>query len=165
MFIAFDASIQGFNYCRPVVSIDATHLKGNHQGVLFTAVCHDANQQIFPLAFGIGDSENDASWIWFLRRLKENFEERPDHVLVSNRHRSIKRAMKEVFPNTFHRLCIYQLLNNLKSKFKSKMKELEEHYYQTLKVYSVEEFNVLFYSLCSAVTGVKMYLEDIGLHK
>ena len=61
LFIAFAASIQGFSYCQPVISIDATHLKGKYKGVLFTAVCHDANQQIFLLAFEIGDSKNDAS--------------------------------------------------------------------------------------------------------
>ncbi|KAL5551852.1 hypothetical protein UlMin_002028 [Ulmus minor] len=144
LFIAFDASIQGFNYCRPVVSIDATHLKGKYQGALFT---------------------NDASWVWFLRRLKENFGEIPDHVIVSDRHLSINRVVMKVFPNAFHGLCIHHLLNDLKSKFKSKTKELEEHYYQTAKVYSVEEFNVLFYSLCSAVPGAKNYLEDVGLDK
>lgn len=26
------------------------------------------NEQIYPLAFGIGDSENDVSWEWFLRK-------------------------------------------------------------------------------------------------
>ena len=61
LFIAFAASIRGFSYCWPVISIDATHLKGKYMGVLFTTVCHDANQQIFPLAFGVGDFENDAS--------------------------------------------------------------------------------------------------------
>ncbi|KAL5576769.1 hypothetical protein UlMin_018468 [Ulmus minor] len=165
LFIAFDAFIQEFSYCRPVVSIDATHMKGKYQGVLFTVVCHDANQQIFPLAFGIGDSENDALWIWFLRRLKENFGERPGHVIISDRHHSINRAVNEVFPNAFHELCIYHLLNNLKAKFKSKTKELEEHYYQTSKVYSMEEFNVLFYSLCSAVSRAKKYLEEVGLDR
>ena len=44
LFIAFLASIQGFSYCRLVISIDATHLKGKYKGVMFTVVCHDANQ-------------------------------------------------------------------------------------------------------------------------
>ena len=80
-------------------------------------ICHDANQQIFPLAFGIGDSKNDDLWICFLRRLKENFGDRLDRVIVSNRHCNINRAVKEVFPNVFHGLCLYHLLNNLKTKF------------------------------------------------
>ena len=57
LFIAFAASIHGFSYCWPVISINATHLKGKYRGVLFIAECHDANQQIFPLAIGVGDSE------------------------------------------------------------------------------------------------------------
>ena len=75
LFIAFVASIQGFSYCQPVINTDATHLKGKYRGVLFTAVCHDANQQIFPLAIGVGDSENDVVWTWFLKRVKDVFEE------------------------------------------------------------------------------------------
>ncbi|KAL5556262.1 hypothetical protein UlMin_038498 [Ulmus minor] len=165
LFIAFNVSIKGFNYCRLVVSIDAMHMKGKYRGVLFTAVCHDANQHIFPLAFGIGDSENDASWIWFLMRLKENFGEKPNHVIVSDRHHSINIAVNEVFPNAFHGLCIYHLLNNLKTKFKSKTKELKEHYYQAVKVYGVQEFKILFYTLCSAIPGAKKYLEDVGLER
>ncbi|KAL5549715.1 hypothetical protein UlMin_004946 [Ulmus minor] len=34
LFIAFAASIHGFSYCRPIISIDATHLKGKYRGVL-----------------------------------------------------------------------------------------------------------------------------------
>ncbi|KAL5543574.1 hypothetical protein UlMin_007358 [Ulmus minor] len=84
LFIAFAASIHGFSYYRPVISIDATHLKGKYRGVLFTAVCHDANQQIFPLAFGVGNSENDASWTWFLGRVKSVFGVNPALVIVSD---------------------------------------------------------------------------------
>ena len=102
LFIAFAASIHGFSYCRPVISIDATHLKGKYRGVLFTAVCHDANQQIFPLAFGVGDSENDASWSWFLHRVKSVFGSNPALVIVSDRHRSINNAVQEVFPRNLH---------------------------------------------------------------
>ncbi|KAL5583420.1 hypothetical protein UlMin_015862 [Ulmus minor] len=140
-------------------------MNGKYRGVLFTVVSHDANQQIFSLAFGIGDSENDASWIWFFRRLKENFGEIHGHVIISDHHRSINRAVNEVFPNVFHGLCIYHLLNNLKAKFKSKTNKLEEHYYQTMKLYSVEELNVLFYILCSTVPGVKKYLEEVRLDR
>ncbi|KAL5568497.1 hypothetical protein UlMin_025072 [Ulmus minor] len=165
LFIAFAASIHGFSYCRPVISIDATHLKGKYRGVLFTAVCHDANQQIFPLAFGVGDSENDASWSWFLHRVKSVFGSNPALVIVSDRHRSINNAVQEVFPQAFHRICMYHLLNNLKTKFRNKTKELEQHYIRTAKTYNLQDFHVLFYTLSSAVPGVKEYLEAVGLHR
>ncbi|KAL5560476.1 hypothetical protein UlMin_036687 [Ulmus minor] len=165
LFIAFAASIHGFSYCRPVISIDATHLKGKYRGVLFTAVCYDANQQIFPLAFGVGDSENDASWSWFLGRVKSMFGVNPALVIVSDRHRSIKNAVQEVFPQAFHGICMYHLLNNLKTKFRNKTKELEQHYIRTAKTYNLQDFHVLFYTLCSAVPGVKEYLEAVGLDR
>ena len=46
-------------------------------------------------------------------------------VIVSDQHRSINSAVKEVFPQAFHGICMYHLLNNMKIKFKSKTKELE----------------------------------------
>ncbi|KAL5578710.1 hypothetical protein UlMin_011152 [Ulmus minor] len=149
LFIVFAASIHGFSYCRPVINIDATHLKGKYRRVLFTAVCHDANQQIFPLAFGVGDSENDASWTWFLGRVKS---------IINN-------AVHEVFPQAFHGICMYHLLNNLKTKFRNKTKELEQHYIRTAKTYNLQDFHVLFYTLYSAVPGVKEYLEAVGLDR
>ncbi|KAL5545405.1 hypothetical protein UlMin_005092 [Ulmus minor] len=111
LFIAFAASIQGFMYCRPVINIDATHLKGKYGGVLFTTVCHDANQQIFPLAFGVGDSENEAAWTWFLKRVKDVFGENPALVIMSDRHRSIRSAVEQAFPKAFHGISMYHLLN------------------------------------------------------
>ncbi|KAL5581631.1 hypothetical protein UlMin_014073 [Ulmus minor] len=106
LFIAFAASIHGFSYCRLVISIDATHLKGN-----------------------------------------------------------INNAVQEVFPQAFHGICMYHLLNNLKTKFRNKTKELEQHYIRTAKTYNLQDFHVLFYTLCSAVPGVKEYLEAVGLER
>uniref|UniRef100_A0A2N9FH42 SWIM-type domain-containing protein n=1 Tax=Fagus sylvatica TaxID=28930 RepID=A0A2N9FH42_FAGSY len=51
VFWAFGPSIQGFMHCRPVVSIDATHLYGKYEGKLMIAMATDANNGIYPLAF------------------------------------------------------------------------------------------------------------------
>ncbi|KAK2662345.1 hypothetical protein Ddye_000919 [Dipteronia dyeriana] len=44
---------------RPAIAIEATFFKGPYAEVLFVAVCMDGNDQIFPLAFGVGDSETN----------------------------------------------------------------------------------------------------------
>lgn len=63
-FMALSASIAGFlSSCCPVIVVDGTHLKGSYKGVMFVAATKDENEQIFPLAVGIGDKENDNSWI------------------------------------------------------------------------------------------------------
>ncbi|CAA0819440.1 Unknown protein [Striga hermonthica] len=64
-FISFHASAGFLSYCRPVIVIDGTHLKGKSKGILFVATTKDENEQIFPLAFGIGDKECHSAWMGF----------------------------------------------------------------------------------------------------
>ncbi|KAK0601623.1 hypothetical protein LWI29_025892 [Acer saccharum] len=60
MFFCLKAYIYGFlSSIRPVIAIDGMFLKGPHRKVLFVVVCMDGNDQIFPLAFGVGDSETN----------------------------------------------------------------------------------------------------------
>ncbi|KAH0770737.1 hypothetical protein KY290_014718 [Solanum tuberosum] len=51
-----------WEYCRPIVVVDGTFLKGAYKGTLLTANTLDAAGSILPLAYAIVDSENDASW-------------------------------------------------------------------------------------------------------
>ncbi|XP_058192097.1 uncharacterized protein LOC131309487 [Rhododendron vialii] len=43
-FPAFDACIKGFNYCRPILAVDGTFLKGRYKGTLLSAIGKDADQ-------------------------------------------------------------------------------------------------------------------------
>ncbi|XP_057803635.1 uncharacterized protein LOC131018968 [Salvia miltiorrhiza] len=113
-FMALGACIRGFlSSGRPVVVIDATHLKGKYKGVMFVAVTKDGNEQVFPLAVGLGDKENDSSWLWFLTRLKRAFGVLENMLFVSDQHISIKNAVEAVFPGVPHGLCTYHLQKNL----------------------------------------------------
>ena len=59
-FLAFDAYIFDFRECcRPIISIDRTHLKGKYKGILFIAIAMDGNDQIFSIAFEVGHLKND----------------------------------------------------------------------------------------------------------
>ncbi|BBN70309.1 hypothetical protein Prudu_1456S003400 [Prunus dulcis] len=65
-FMSIGACIRGFkSSMRPVIAVDATHLKCKYKGVLFVATAFDGNRNIYPVAFGIGDLETDAAWEWF----------------------------------------------------------------------------------------------------
>jgi hypothetical protein len=60
------------NYVRPVVSLDACHLKYDQRyGTLYVCTVKSALDEIFPVAFGLsGDNENYKEWQWFLNLLK-----------------------------------------------------------------------------------------------
>lgn len=90
-FMALSASISGFlSSGRPVIVVDGTHLKGKYRGVMFVASTKDGNEQIFPLAVGIGDKENDSSWTWFFEQLRSTFGCPDNLLIVSDQHRSIQ---------------------------------------------------------------------------
>ena len=69
VYWAFAPCIAAFQYCRPVISIDRTHLYGKYKGVLMIAMATDANQKVLPLTFVVVDKESGASWGWFLKCL------------------------------------------------------------------------------------------------
>ncbi|KAK2634560.1 hypothetical protein Ddye_029352 [Dipteronia dyeriana] len=49
-FLSFRQSLQGFQLViRPVVSIDATHLKSDYMGVMFVATCKDGTDMVYHL--------------------------------------------------------------------------------------------------------------------
>ncbi|KAK2638539.1 hypothetical protein Ddye_026334 [Dipteronia dyeriana] len=56
-FMSLGASLRGFQRCmRPVIIVDGTHLKGRFGGIMFVANVQDENEQVYPIAFGYGDS-------------------------------------------------------------------------------------------------------------
>ena len=62
MYMALAASIQGWRHYKPIVIVDRTYWISTHKGTLITACTMDANEQIFPLAFAIVDSENNLAY-------------------------------------------------------------------------------------------------------
>uniref|UniRef100_A0A2N9FPE8 SWIM-type domain-containing protein n=1 Tax=Fagus sylvatica TaxID=28930 RepID=A0A2N9FPE8_FAGSY len=76
--------LHGFVHCRPVVSIDATHLYGKYEGKLMIAMATDANNGIYPLAFAVMEKESkeymalplNAYHRFCIRHLVSNFNTR-----------------------------------------------------------------------------------------
>jgi len=82
---------------RKVIVIDGTHLRGRYGGYLVAASAQDANFQVFPIAFGILNSENDEVWTWFMTKLTEAIPDDPELVFVSsNRQNSVYASIRKV---------------------------------------------------------------------
>ncbi|KAL6513482.1 hypothetical protein OROGR_020968 [Orobanche gracilis] len=113
-FMSLVASIRGFKACRPVIVVDGTHLKGKYNGIMFVAATKDANEHIFPLAFGFSAKEGDESWIWFLEQCRRTFGSPENLLIVSDQHVSIKNALDVVYPGTPHGICTYHLQGKIR---------------------------------------------------
>ena len=63
LFISFGQSVRGFFAAiRKVIVVDGTFLKSKYKGVLLVATALDGNSSLYPIAFGVVDSENDLAW-------------------------------------------------------------------------------------------------------
>ncbi|XP_062080024.1 uncharacterized protein LOC133784765 [Humulus lupulus] len=115
----------------------------------------DSNNNIFVLAFGITDSENDNSWLWFFSKLRDTYGE-PE---VYDRHKSIENAVHMVYTNAFHGACMFHLLNNLKGKYGSHGEELQMKFIAAAKAYTKTECEHYMRGLDRIDRRIRPYLE------
>ena len=156
-------SIEGWPHCRPVISVDGTALKSKYLGTLLTACCLDGNNQIFPLAFGIVDSENDSSWQWFMTELRRAIGHRDELVIISDRNISIPKAVLKIFPDAEHGFCVQHLLGNLKTRFKDPA--ISFLFNECSRAYTKASFAYYMNHLESISTDMCTYLHEIGYEK
>ncbi|XP_010531656.1 PREDICTED: uncharacterized protein LOC104807910, partial [Tarenaya hassleriana] len=102
LFVALSATIKGWKYMRKVVVVDAIFLTSEYKGALVVATAQDGEHHQYPLAWGVIDREKDASWRWFMNRLSEVIPDGPDVVVISDRHKSIMKAVREVYKQADH---------------------------------------------------------------
>lgn len=152
------------NYLRPIIIIDGAHLKGHFKGTMFLAVVMDGNNQILPVAYGIGKTESGDCWTWFLSKLKECIGVSPGLAIISDRAASIDLAIRRVFPDVYHGLCCRHLMMNLRLK-SAKAKKYEKLWWKTCKACRESDFEKLFNEMCQVVPNIRKTLEDIGKHK
>ncbi|XP_049386699.1 uncharacterized protein LOC125850912, partial [Solanum stenotomum] len=94
VFWAFKPCIDGFQTCRPVISVDGTHIYGKYEIKLLIDVGIDENDNILPLAFAIVDKESKEAWKWFFRNLSAHvIKSRQDVCVISDRAKGILTSL------------------------------------------------------------------------
>ncbi|XP_012853123.1 PREDICTED: uncharacterized protein LOC105972693 [Erythranthe guttata] len=115
-FFSFGASLSGFKFCRQMLILDGTFLKGKYKGVLLSAIAKDARNGLYPVAFVIVRDENISNWDYFMNHLRIALNTYSVLTFVSDRQRGILEAVKNIFPHFHHSFCILHLENNLKNR-------------------------------------------------
>jgi hypothetical protein len=102
VFWHFGATKRTFEHSHPVVTVDATHLKGAYKGKAIVALVKTANQRVVPVAYAVIDEESTHSWYWFLKYLKIYVLQESFTCIISDRHSGILSAIVKMdtkFPN------------------------------------------------------------------
>nr|XP_017247486.1 PREDICTED: uncharacterized protein LOC108218857 [Daucus carota subsp. sativus] len=122
-FWCLKAMIDGWQYARPVISIDGTFLKGKYNGKLLVAVGVDSNNHQYPICFALVDEESTDNWSWFLRLLRKHVcRDRRGVCIISDRATGILAAMNDenngfTPPFGVHRFCLHHVRSNFSKKY------------------------------------------------
>ncbi|KAJ9548999.1 hypothetical protein OSB04_021542 [Centaurea solstitialis] len=105
--------------CRRVIALDGCFLKGVCGGELLTAIGRDGNNHIFPVAWAVVNVENKDNWTWFLALVGEDLEVETGEglTLISDQHKGLVQAVKDVMPNAEHRQCARHIYENFRKVF------------------------------------------------
>ncbi|XP_016178188.1 uncharacterized protein LOC107620565 [Arachis ipaensis] len=125
LFWTFPPCIEAFRHCKPLVSIDGTHLYGKYGGTLLLAIAQDGNSNILPIAFALVEGKNAESWSFFLSNLREHVTPQEGILVISDRHNGIKAALEALEtgwlpPRAFRAYCIRHVVANFALTFKGK---------------------------------------------
>ncbi|XP_030942143.1 uncharacterized protein LOC115967226 [Quercus lobata] len=122
VFWTFGPSIEGFQHCRPVISIDGTFLYGKYIGTLLIASAWDGDNKLFPLAYAIVEKETDDSWYWFLHCIQINVTNREGFCVIFDRHPGIMVVIRTICQSTrwYHRFCLRHMASNFNQQIENK---------------------------------------------
>ena len=70
LFFCLNACVEGFlNGCRPFIGLDGCFIKLTSGAQILAATGRDANNNMYPIAFGVVGVEDTRNWSWFLTQL------------------------------------------------------------------------------------------------
>ena len=125
LFWTFAPCIEAFKYCKPLITVDGTHLYGKYGGTLLMAIAQDGNSNILPIAFALVEGETREAWSFFLTNLRQHVTPQEGILIISDRHGAIKAALNAEDsgwhpPRAHHAYCIRHIVSNFALAFKSK---------------------------------------------
>ncbi|KAI5398069.1 hypothetical protein KIW84_063755 [Lathyrus oleraceus] len=103
--------------CRSFIGVDGCHLKTKFRGTLLITVGRDPNDQYYPIAFGVYETETKESCRWFLTLLLEDIGQEKGWVFISDQQKGLIPVFEELFERVEHRICLRHLYANFKKKF------------------------------------------------
>ena len=130
---------------------DSTYKKNQYDMTLNVFVCIDSDNKTRLVASALIDDETENSFSWILQNLYQatNFIEPKD--IFTDGDPSFAKAIKTVFSNTLHFVCIYHIEQNLKRKLKGKLgsnyDQFKKEFYKARNSLCIIQFESLWNQL------------------
>nr|GEY84061.1 hypothetical protein [Tanacetum cinerariifolium] len=121
IYVCLGALKMGFKECgRELLGLDDAFMRGQYPGQMLTAMGVDANNGIYPVAYGIVESENEYSWTWFLKCLANDFDlfSNSNFTFITDRQNGLLPTIAKLFPSVEHRFCVRHINKNMNLTWK-----------------------------------------------
>jgi len=127
-----------FLRCRPFIALDGTFLKTRWAMTLLIAVGIDGNGETVILAWGVVESESEASWTWFLNHLEQVLPEVCSSTIISDRGKGLLNAIRSLGPGVTQAFCCFHIKQNAIRVYGQ---IIETFFWRIVKSNTEEEYN------------------------
>ncbi|WVZ88391.1 hypothetical protein U9M48_034918 [Paspalum notatum var. saurae] len=164
IFVALKACVDGFlNGCRPFLGVDSTVLTGRWRGQLASACAVDGHNWLFPVAYGVFESESAENWQWFFEQLQRAIGSPPGLVISTDAGKGIDSAVTSVFSNGVeHRECMRHLVKNFQKRYRGSV--FKKHLWPACRAYSKQHYEYHYNIMKKASPNAIKWIEDSHKH-
>ena len=120
VFMSFRFMEGLLKFVKPVVSMDACHVRHKAGGIIYTAMVHTGSGDALPIGFAICHGpENFLNWAWMVRNIKLACPslEKNNFVIVSDKDKGLGKALLEFLPFNLSMNCMFHIKQNVQNKF------------------------------------------------
>ena len=106
-------------YLQHFGAMDRAYCKARYRLVLLAVTTLDADEEILILAWALVPQEDQANWLWFLRKIAPylTFLQNLNAVIISDRLKGLASAVSICFPSATHSYCSKHLYDNLRLSY------------------------------------------------
>ncbi|XP_023761650.2 uncharacterized protein LOC111910090 [Lactuca sativa] len=146
--------------CKKIIGLDGCFLKGICKRELLCVVERDANNEIYPIAWAVVCVENKENWRWFLDLLIDDLGLNLGYgySVISDQHKVLIKAVKELLPYVEHRQCAKHISQNLRKMYSGA--QYESIFWKACKVTIEVDFKVSMKELEVLDPSAYQYLID-----
>ncbi|GJR38918.1 mutator type transposase [Tanacetum coccineum] len=116
IYVCLGALKRGFKEGgRELFSLDGGFMRGQYHGQMLTVVGVDANNGIYPVAYGIVESENQYYWTWFLTCLANDFDLFSNSIFtfITDKQKGLLSTIAKLFSSAEHSFCVRHINENM----------------------------------------------------
>ncbi|XP_052627051.1 uncharacterized protein LOC128133592 [Lactuca sativa] len=160
-YVCFDALKKGWKEgCMKIIGLDGCFLKGICKGELLCVAGRDANNGIYPIAWAVVCVENKENWRWFLDLLIDDLglNSGYGYSVISDQHKGLIEAVKELLPYVEHRQCGKHISQNLRKRYRGA--QYESIFWKACKATTKVDFKVSMKELEMLDPSAHQYLMD-----